>query len=108
MASRLFPPGFTLGLVGAMLFMGVMLVLGKKVLAPLALRGLPADEVARRLGKFQSTMLGRTLLILFLVYPVRGGATACAQALTCLAGRFRGNLQHLLLQVHLACLLPRG
>lgn len=51
--------------------MGVMFVFGKRVVAPLALRGFPADEVERRLGKFQCTMLGRTLLILYLVYPVR-------------------------------------
>jgi len=61
--------GFTLGLVGAMLFMGAMFLFGKYVLAPLTLRGLPAEEMDRRVGKFQSTILGRALLILYLVYP---------------------------------------
>jgi hypothetical protein len=63
--------GFTLGLVGAMLFMGAMFLFGKHVLAPLTLRSLPAEEIDRRLHKFQSTILGRALLILYLVYPVR-------------------------------------
>lgn len=52
-----------------MLFLGAMLLFGKHILAPITLRSLPAEEVDRRLAAFQSTVLGRALLILYLVYP---------------------------------------
>ena len=61
--------GFTLGLAFAMLSMYGLFLLGKNVIAPVALKGLEPEEYARRVGKFQSNLLGKALLILYIVYP---------------------------------------
>ena len=43
--------------------------LGKRVVAPLALRGVSEAERTERLARLNSTALARTLLVLYLVYP---------------------------------------
>ena len=43
--------------------------LGKRVVAPLALRGVTDAERTERLARLNSTALARTLLVLYLVYP---------------------------------------
>ena len=43
--------------------------LGKRVVAPLALRGVSEEERTERLWRLNRTALARTLLVLYLVYP---------------------------------------
>jgi hypothetical protein len=43
--------------------------LGKRVVAPLALRGVDEAERTERLARLNRTALARTLLVLYLVYP---------------------------------------
>jgi hypothetical protein len=73
--------GYTLGLVGAILAMGGLWALGRGVVARLTLRGLPGEERADRLSSFNSTVLARLLLVIYIVYPgvsVAGAARARA------------------------------
>jgi hypothetical protein len=43
--------------------------LGKRVVAPLALRGVTEAERAERLARLNRAALARALLVLYLVYP---------------------------------------
>ena len=43
--------------------------LGKRVVAPLALRRVDEAERSERLARLNRTALARTLLVLYLVYP---------------------------------------
>lgn len=52
-----------------MLSAGALHVFGTKVLARFTLRGMPDAERAERLSNFHSTVLARTLLVLYVVYP---------------------------------------
>ena len=61
--------GYTLGLLAALGLSVTTWLLGKFVVAPLALRGMAAPERAERLARLSSTALSRTLLTLYLVYP---------------------------------------
>lgn len=61
--------GYTLGLLGAELLMGTLWLFGKHVVAPVALRHVSHAERANRLSTFNSTVLSRLLLMLYLVYP---------------------------------------
>ena len=54
---------------------------GKNVLAPLSLRGMDAKEAQERLSKFNSTVLQRLLLLLYIVYP--GVSVAIVQIYSC-------------------------
>jgi hypothetical protein len=67
--TRRVPAGYTLGLLFAMFSMAALWVLGTHGLARVTLRGLPPDERAERLTRFNSTVLTRALLVLYLVYP---------------------------------------
>jgi hypothetical protein len=57
--------GFTLGLAFAMGLMVLLFAFGKYVLAPYTLRDMQPEERKRRIGKFQSNVLGKALLILY-------------------------------------------
>ena len=70
--------GYTLGLLAALGLAGVTWQLGKRVVAPLALRGMNEGERTERLARLNRTALSRVLLMLYLVYP---GALFCS--LTC-------------------------
>jgi len=59
--------GYTLGLLVAVVTMGTVYAFGRRVLAPLALRGLPAAQRDVRMERFNSTCLARVLLLLYLV-----------------------------------------
>ena len=61
--------GYTLGLLVAVVCTGGVYAFGKRVLAPLVLRGLPLAEREEHLERFNSTCLARVLLLLYLVYP---------------------------------------
>ena len=61
--------GYTLGLLFALLAIAAMWVVGRYLVAPLSLRGLEAQEVQKRRQMFSSTVLQRTLILLYLVYP---------------------------------------
>ena len=61
--------GYTLGLLFAMLFMGVLYMLGVKLIAPLSLRNVSEQDRSDRMAKFNSTVLSRALLVLYIVYP---------------------------------------
>jgi len=73
--------GYTLGLLFAMLFMAVLYVLGVKLIAPLSLRGVSEQERSDRMAKFNSTVLSRALLVLYIVYP--GVSVAIFQMFSC-------------------------
>ena len=61
--------GYTQGLLFAMLFMGVLYMLGVKLIAPLSLRNMSEQDRSDRMAKFNSTVLPRALLVLYIVYP---------------------------------------
>ena len=61
--------GFTLGLVGMILFMMACYEFGVRVVAPRTLAGMSDEERSLRIGRFGSTVLGRALLLLYVVYP---------------------------------------
>ena len=61
--------GYTLGLLAAIGLSVATWLLGKHVVAPLALRGMPEVERRQRLARLNSTALARTLLVLYIVYP---------------------------------------
>lgn len=42
---------------------------GTHVLARFTLRGLPEEERTERVAKFHSTVLARSLLLLYVIYP---------------------------------------
>jgi hypothetical protein len=73
--------GYTLGLVCAMLAMGALWLVGSHVLAPLLLRGMEAAERQDRMSRFNSTVLTRTLLVLYIVYP--GVSVAIVSMFSC-------------------------
>ena len=73
--------GYTLGLLFAMLGMGCLYLLGVKVVARVSLRGMDEEERVDRIAKFSSTMLSRTLLVLYIVYP--GVSVAIFQIFSC-------------------------
>ena len=50
-----------------MLLAVVLWLLGRFVIAPLALRNMRPNERERRMASFNSTVLQRTLLVLYLV-----------------------------------------
>jgi hypothetical protein len=66
--------GYTLGLVAAMLALGALWLIGAKLVAPFTLAGMTPAERQERSSSFNSTILQRLLLVLYLVYP---GAQAC-------------------------------
>ena len=80
--------GYTLGLLAALGLSAVTWQLGKRVVAPLALRGVTEAERAERLARLNRTALSRTLLLLYLVYPGAlqrpSVSVALARANTCL------------------------
>ena len=57
-----------------MLGMYALYQLGVKVVSRLSLRDKSEEERADRIGRFSSTLLSRTLLVLYIVYP---GAHTC-------------------------------
>ena len=61
--------GYTLGLLFAELSIGAMWLFGTKLLAPISLRHLPERVQRERLSQFNSTVLSRLLLMLYVVYP---------------------------------------
>ena len=61
--------GYTLGLACAMALLMALYVFGKRVVAPITLRGLDGEEYTRRVSQFTSGMLNKTLLVLYFVYP---------------------------------------
>ena len=61
--------GYTLGLLAALGLSAVTWLLGKHVVAPLALSGATEAERTERLARLNRTALSRTLLLLYLVYP---------------------------------------
>jgi hypothetical protein len=61
--------GYTLGLLAAEISIGLLWLLGSYILAPFFLRSTPANERSNRLALFNSTVLSRLLLMLYLVYP---------------------------------------
>jgi hypothetical protein len=61
--------GYTLGLFAAELLLAALWLLGRLLLAPLFLRGVPPAEREERMARFNSTLLSRTLLAMYLVYP---------------------------------------
>lgn len=73
--------GYTLGLLFCLMSIGVLWLLGAKVVARVTLCGLDEAERADRLARFDSTMLSRALIVLFLVYP--GVSVAIFQVFTC-------------------------
>ena len=72
--------GYTLGLLFAMLFMGVLYVLGVKLIAPLSLRNKSEQDRSDRMAKFNSTVLSRALLVLYIVYPGQCFLGCCCRA----------------------------
>jgi hypothetical protein len=64
-----------------MLLMGLLYLLGDKVVSRLSLRDMSEEERASRMAKFRSTLLSRALLVLYVVYP---GARAAARPVACL------------------------
>ena len=60
--------GYTLGLLFAEVFIGSLWLLGRAV-ARLTLRHLPEREQRHRLLQFNSAVLSRLLLLLYVVYP---------------------------------------
>ncbi len=81
--------GYTLGLLFAMIFMAALHVLGVKLIAPLSLRGMSEQERMDRLAKFNSTVLSRALLVLYIVYP--GVSVAIFQVIVLQQQRQRGG-----------------
>ena len=65
--------GYTLGLLFALLLMVALWQLGVRVVLPLSLAGASQEERATRLARFNSTVLSRALLVLYLV---RAGSAA--------------------------------
>jgi len=61
--------GYTLGLLFALIFIGVFWAFGRHILAPVTLAGMSAEDAAERRSQFSSTCLQRTLMLLYLVYP---------------------------------------
>jgi hypothetical protein len=61
--------GYTLGLLFAMLSMYALWLFGAKLVARVTLRKMDEAERASRIAKFNSTVLARALLVLYLVYP---------------------------------------
>lgn len=74
--------GYTLGLLFAMLFAGVLWALGHYVIGPVALRTMSSKERARRMSSFNSTVLQRALLVLYLVRACPGSALHSRHALS--------------------------
>jgi hypothetical protein len=54
---------------------------GTKLVARLTLRNLPEEEREDRIARFNSLILARTLLVLYLVYPGVSVASACRSVL---------------------------
>ena len=80
--------GYTLGTSGALALVGIVWLLGKRLLAPLTLRHASAAERALRLRRFQTVCLSRALLLLYLVYPgVSGVVIAMFNCRTLPSGR---------------------
>ena len=61
--------GYTLGLAFAMGLLAFLFWFGKYVLAPYTLKGMELEEYKRRTRKFGSNVLGKALLVLYIVYP---------------------------------------
>ena len=64
-----------------MVAMASLWLLGTRVVARVTLRGVAAEERAERLARFDSTVLSRALLVLYLVYP--GVSVAVFQCFSC-------------------------
>jgi len=73
--------GYTLGLLAAMFGMYGLWLFGTKLVARLTLRNLPEEEREDRIARFNSLILARTLLVLYLVYPGVSVASACRSVL---------------------------
>ena len=67
--TRVTSSGYTLGLLFTMFFMVALYAFGVKLVAPLSLRGMSEQERSDRVAKFNSTVLSRALLLLYIVYP---------------------------------------
>ena len=63
--------GYTLGLAVALLSILALWCFGHAVVAPITLRGVSAEQRASCRARFNTTLLSRMLLLLYLVYPVR-------------------------------------
>ena len=72
--------GYTLGLLLTLVFMALLYFLGSQVLARITLRGMTEEERATRRAAFNSTMLARALLLLYLARCCACVLRACAMA----------------------------
>ena len=82
--------GYTLGLLVALLSILALWFFGHAVVAPITLRGVSAEQRASCRARFNTTLLSRMLLLLYLVYPVRP-CPAANQAAWCLTFACRSS-----------------
>ena len=70
-----------MGLLGGLLFIVGLWAGGRYILAPYELAGMTEEERLGRLSRFNSTVLSRFLLLLYVVYP--GVAVAILDIFSC-------------------------